>query len=505
MKNKFSKWLKISSLSLLIAATFTACENDDIPDNPVAKPDIVFYALSGGNQLARYNANASTTPQASVSISGMQAGESMLSIDFRPATGELFGLGSTSRLYIINISTGVARPLGTGPFTPALSAASAEIDFNPTVDRIRLIGADGQDLRLNPETGTVVAVDGSINGVTGAVVNAVAYNSNFAGATSTTLFDIDVTTNKLYRQVPANSGTLVAVGDLTVDPTGVGGFDISPASDVALAILNVGGSNQLYSIDTTSGKASLLGGFGSGTAPSGIAIPTNKVAYGVDMSNNLVIFNPLAAGTVINKPITGIGTENILGIDFRPATSQLYALSDASKLYAINLSNGAATAIGTAGAFTLSGTSFGFDFNPTVDRIRIVSNTGQNLRANPIDGTAIVDGTLNPGTPSVSAAAYTNNFAGATATSLFVVDNSNNTLYNQNPANSGTLISVGSLGIVPTATNGFDIGSTSNSAYAVFTVGTTTSVYTINTTTGAATKVYDLSTPLKGFSLSPSL
>ena len=68
------------------------------------------------------------------------------------------------------------------------------------------------------------------------------------------------------------------------------------------------------------------------------------------------------------------------------------------------------------------GTSFGFDFNPAVDRIRIVSNTGQNLRFNPNDGVVNVDGNLNPGTPSISAAAYTNNFAGTATTSLFAID-----------------------------------------------------------------------------------
>ena len=43
----------------------------------------------------------------------------------------------------------------------------------------------------------------------------------------------------------------------------------------------------------------------------------------------------------------------------------------------------------------LQGTSFGVDFNPTVDRLRIISDTGQNLRTNVADGSTNVDGTLN--------------------------------------------------------------------------------------------------------------
>lgn len=114
-------------------------------------------------------------------------------------------------------------------------------------------------------------------------------------------------------------------------------------------------------------------------------------------------------------------SETLHGIDFRPVNEQLYALSSTSRLYTINLSSGAAAVAGTGALATwLSGTDFGFDFNPTVDRIRVVKNTGQNLRLNPNDGTvAAVDGSLNPGTPVVTAAAYTNSFAGATTTSLF--------------------------------------------------------------------------------------
>ena len=72
--------------------------------------------------------------------------------------------------------------------------------------------------------------------------------------------------------------------------------------------------------------------------------------------------------------------EEVLGVDFRPATGQLYALSSASKIYTLNLGTGLATMVGAAPFATpLSGTSFGFDFNPTVDRIRIVSNTGRTF------------------------------------------------------------------------------------------------------------------------------
>ncbi len=213
--------------------------------------------------------------------------------------------------------------------------------------------------------------------------------------------------------------------------------------------------------------------------------------FGVNTSNQLVRFDSATPGMVSTPiAITGLQTgENILGIDFRPVNGQLYGLGSSSRLYSINITTGAATAIGAAGAFTLSGTDFGFDFNPTVDRIRVVSNTGQNLRLNPDTGAiAATDTPLNPGAPSVTAAAYTNNFAGATTTTLYVIDTTTNSLYTQNPPNNGTLNLVGPLGVVATGTNGFDIAS-NGMAFAGLTVGGISQLYTINLTTGAATAV----------------
>jgi hypothetical protein len=72
-----------------------------------------------------------------------------------------------------------------------------------------------------------------------------------------------------------------------------------------------------------------------------LAIPTNPVAYAVDESNNLVIFNPSNIGTPVSKAITGLQTgESILGIDFRPVNGQLYALGSTSRLYVLNTSSG---------------------------------------------------------------------------------------------------------------------------------------------------------------------
>lgn len=475
--------LRALMAALVCFVLLNACQDHRIPPQDV--PDAVFYGLTGDNQLLRLSAKTPSVAQATVNLTGLLPDERMLAIDFRPATGQLYGVGSTNRLYVINPATGQSRALGSGAFTPNLTGVVVGFDFNPTVDRIRLVTSNGQNLRLNPETGTVAATDGNLNPGS-PMITAVAYTNNKAGVTTTTLFDIDPNTDRLYRQDPPNNGTLVDVGPLGLNVSAVGGFDIGPDGRGIVSVV-FDGKPELDYIDLSTGKLQKLGDLP--TTLLGLAIPTEPVAYAVDNANTLLIFNPMNPAP-ITKSITGIQSgELIVGLDFRPANGQLYALGSTSRIYTINTSSGAAAAVGS-GPFSpaLSGSDFGFDFNPTVDRIRLVSNLGQNLRLHPETGAvAATDGNLNPGTPTITGAAYTNNFAGATSTTLFDLDSNVDKLFRQDPPNPGGLVEVGNLGVNVEAANGFDIGGTSGTAYALLTVGGTTRVYTINLTTGAAT------------------
>lgn len=118
-------------------------------------------------------------------------------------------MGNTSGYYTINLTSGVATAIGSTSFTPAITLTFASIDFNPTVDRIRLVTNNGQNLRLNPETGLVASTDLPINGGSSPAITSIAYTNSVAGTATTELFDVDATTGKLYKQVPPNDGTLV--------------------------------------------------------------------------------------------------------------------------------------------------------------------------------------------------------------------------------------------------------------------------------------------------------
>ncbi len=500
MKNTSKNALRLIGLALMATTLFltNACRSD----NERSKYDINVIALTNDNNLLTVNADFPSQTIKKTLITGLRTNEKILGIDFRPSTGQLYGVSDSSRLYTINTQTGAASAIGASPFVPALNGSIVGFDFNPTVDRIRMETNTGQNLRLNPETGGTAAIDGNLNPGTPSV-SEVAYTNNKAGVTTTALYVIDVNTDKLYRQDPPNNGTLVEIGDLGVNAEGAAGFDIT-TNDLGLAALRVGGKSELYVVNLATGRVLKLGNFDFGANVIGLTVTTDPVAYAVDNSNNLVIFNPYNP-TPITKPITGMQAgEMVMGLDMRPVNGQLYALGSTSRLYTINAASGAATAVGTT-PFTpaLTGSQFGFDFNPTVDRIRIVSNSGQNLRAHPETGAiAAVDGNINPGTPAITAAAYTNNFAGATTTTLFVIDGTSKKLYMQNPPNNGTLVFVGDMVGMTSDANGFDIGSTSSKAFALFGDETSVRLYQVNLSTAqlsAATTVN--MTGVRGFTL----
>ncbi len=470
--------------------------------------------LTADNRLLPLRAGTPVLAGPAMLITGLASGENLLAIDFRPANGRLYALSDQSRLYTVDPWNGTATAVGA-PFTPALAGTEFGFDFNPTVDRIRVVSDAGQNLRLHPDTGVVVATDLPIAyaaqdpgaGQT-AMLAGSGYTNSVAGATSTTLYGIDAARNVLVTQVPPNNGVLNTVGALGRDVTTLAGFDIVPGGAAWAALHSGNGPTQLFTVDLATGATTWQGTLAAAVGTSrlrGLAIaPPQPDAEAIVLTTDgrLARFDLatpwLAPGTAT---ISGLlPNEHVLAIDFRPATGQLYGLGSSSRLYTIDVGTGAATAIGSGFATLLAGTSFGFDFNPTVDRIRIVSDADQNLRAHPDTGAlAAVDLPLvyaatDPGTgvdPAVTAAAYTNSLGGATSTLLYTLDTTRDVLATQNPPNNGVLNTVGALGRDVGSASGFDIGSDGR-AFAVLQDNVGTFLVRIDLATGLATNVADL-------------
>ncbi len=195
--------------------------------------------------------------------------------------------------------------IGGAPFSPALTGSSFGIDFNPTVDRIRLVSDADQNLRLHPDTGAVgtdgnlVYAAGDANANANPNVVGSAYTANFNASTTTTLYGIDSNLDILVWQgsvaaspVSPNTGQLFTVGALGVNTTDQVGFDISAPGDVALASLTPQGAttSSLYSINLTTGASTMIGAIGGTDTVCGIAIVTRvETIYAVNTNNQLLL------------------------------------------------------------------------------------------------------------------------------------------------------------------------------------------------------------------------
>ncbi|MFM9962616.1 MAG: DUF4394 domain-containing protein [Planctomycetaceae bacterium] len=501
----------------------------------------------------------------------------------------------TATFYAISTRTGQAAVVGTVgqvAFTtdgttvvdlPDPATVGYGVDFNPVVDRFRVV-AGSLNFRVNPNTGAPVDgntgvagtnTDGAINGGT-TTVDATAYTNNQPNSTATTQYTLDAASDMLFIQNPPNNGTqtsgsTVMLGGSTLDFSAVNGFDIPSGVNVAtsndpvtdgsgFAALTVGGVTSLYSIvlggGAGAGVATNLGTIGTGTdAISGLSIRNDLggfPAIGLNAAGTgLVRFNTASVGTSTSVTLGALTAgETLVAIDFRPQTGQLYglgvnAVTDTATLYLIDPQTGAVSVVGTASqiAFVDAGgatvdlpsaaSGYGFDFNPTVDRVRVTTSTGLNFRINPSTG-APVDGNLNSGTPAgintdgaingnsstgVSATAYTNSFGQPLTggvTTQYTLDAASNSLFIQNPPNSGSQttprgVTLNGAPLDFTNINGFDIPAAVRvtashtvaigSGIAVLEVDGVSKIYKIDLTSGAATEIGPTTVALSGLTL----
>ncbi len=228
------------------------------------------YGLAAGNLLVTFDSAAPGVITGAKRIGGVPERIEFSDIDFRAATGELYALSDTANaVYKVNLGTGMAMRVGPGMFSPPLSGKHFGIDFNPVVDRIRIVSDADQNLRVHPDTGLVAFNDMALtyaatDANTGKNPNIVsaAYTNNFNGTTSTTLYDIDSQQNTLVIQSPPNDGVLTTVGPLGVNVNQLTGFDIT-ADNIAYASFDTGSTgSRLYTINLTTGAATLVGDIG---------------------------------------------------------------------------------------------------------------------------------------------------------------------------------------------------------------------------------------------------
>ena len=243
------------------------------------------FGITPAGSLVRFEKNNPAIVTTVGAVDGLDGGESLVAIDFRPFTNQLYALSSQSRLYTINTSNADATPVGAA-FTPALVGSVFGMDFNPAADRLRIVSDAEQNIRINADTGALLTADTNLAFVAGDPnagntpdVAALAYTNNTnPPPASATAYVVDTTRDVLARLggvdgTPSpNGGGLTTIGPLGVDATsGLASLDIS-GNGTALAVMTVGGTRGLYTVNLTTGAATLVGALGANVSEIAITL-----------------------------------------------------------------------------------------------------------------------------------------------------------------------------------------------------------------------------------------
>ena len=260
--------VRTSVLSLAAGAAIAASANSAMA--------VDAYVLGfGGSQLLKFSTNSPGTVTKVADFSGGSAtfGPFLDSIDIRPSTGQLYGyLDASDEMFTVNTTTGVLTKVSAANIGATTGSFVNGIDWNSTIDRLRIVSDVGDNNVYNPTTGTATAATalfyatGDAHAGTTPLIVDNAYTNSYAGATSTTQYVLDYGLHVLAT-LDNNLGSLHTVGNITVGGVPINfdsfaGFDIYTSAggvNTGYAFLHSNGSDGIYTIDLTSGAATYLG------------------------------------------------------------------------------------------------------------------------------------------------------------------------------------------------------------------------------------------------------
>jgi hypothetical protein len=186
----------------------------------------------------------------------------LFGIDQRPADNMLYGVDSDYNIVTIDPASGEATVIST--ITETIGGDYAMVDFNPMADRLRFMGSDGTNLRINVDTGETT-VDGSLHFAEGDesaeadfTVVATAYINSIGSPEATAMYDIEWSMLALLQQTAPNDGTLETRGSLGIDMADAIAFDIF-AEEIDMNTAYLVANMTLYTVDLESGAASEVG------------------------------------------------------------------------------------------------------------------------------------------------------------------------------------------------------------------------------------------------------
>ncbi len=429
-----------------------------------------------GSSVFTFSAATPGTIASSSTVSGLQAGDTLVDLEYRPLTGQLLAIGQT-HLYTLNPANGVLSVLG-GPVAPASTGTAFGSAYIPTTDQLRVVSDTDMNRRLNPANAASAGTDttltyavGDPNVAANPSVVALGYTNDFAGAATTTAYGIDSGTDSLVRLGSAggapsspDAGQLTTVGALAVDTGTLAELDIHAPNGTAYAVLTppAGTTSSLYTINLGTGAATLVGAIGGGTAVRAMAATSSS-----QMKFSSTSFSLGEAGGSVTVSVTRTTSTN------EGATTVDWATSN-----------------GTAEA--------GQDYTASNGTLNFPDSAGANTQTFtvPITNDAFIEG------PEAFTVTLSNPTAGAslgtpTTATVNIADNENGTLYGLTDQNKITQVSVNNVAsqIASVSVTGLQSGETLTSidfrpaTSQLLGVGTTGRLYAVNPVSGAATQI----------------
>jgi hypothetical protein len=522
MKKFSSSFLTVwhLALGLGLGATIPAAAQAPVTVYALGTATQAFNGIAAGAQaIAQINPATQALTGAFTTVVGVAAGQQLVGLDVRPSTGQLYALGFNSgtgaaQLYLVDGTTGVATAVGTPVTGLNLQDTNRSntrgivptigFDFNPRLDRIRIVAPNGTNYRVNPNTGGAAIVDGSLAYAAGTTVGhapyigTAAYTNSAIGVSGTTLYDIDLTnTNALLSiQNLPNTGILNPVNPVTFQTNGdpnfypltspTVGLDVdiyydratrtnqaflieARYSDQANIDINNGGpTNQFatnfWALNLTSGQA--VGRNIVGRIPvflSNIAVMVNMpktwtgangTAWG-NANNWYPVGVPTATDDVV---IPGTGTlVNLLNV----TVANQPTVSDAQQAASVNLINGAVLTTADGGILNVNGDFVNNDSQVAgsgTGTVALVGATAQDIGGNTASrfqnlSVSTADATTSQGASIVRALTVSGNLAIGSAQLFTLLSNSAGTAYVVNTG-SGAVTGTATVQRYITPTNG---------------------------------------------------
>lgn len=495
-------------------------------------------ALTDDNQLVRF---APTSPENTTIIPVTGINGTLLGIDTRPANGLVYGLTTANELYTLDpagfdsgdfsgsftltegeenalVNDGLYVNLHSQNFNSGELRGQVEVELENDIVAIGLVMEEAQQVGgVVPPDGPAV---GTFNVLYDDATNQLLINGAFANLTSALLpvGNPDVAGNPqsaihLHNGAAGENGPIIR--NFAVDESGsfTGAFTLTAEEEalllddalyVNLHTENFSGGELRGQVDVDLENDIVASGIpieelqqvGDTVPPDGPAMGEFGLIYDAS-TNGLTIAGSFSD---LTSPLLPVGAPDVEGNPQSAVHLHNGAIGENGPIVRnLTTSDNVATLVSTLSLPFEGDAVSGFDFNPVADRLRLVGNNEQDFRINVDTGEVIVDGNLafdpadaNAGkNPTVTAAAYTNSFAGATATQLYDIDAQLDSLLLQNPPNDGILQTIGGLGFDVETLAGFEIVSAAADDNTAF-VASGSTLYSLDLASGIATNLGDI-------------